>query len=578
MNPTQLLNHFDRIGEAPDAILSLRKLILQLAVRGKLVEQNPREEPAVTGIDFVSKEAQMAIHSGIIRQHGLSKPDDNSGLLELPLGWRWTRLAEITRPVPYSIKRGPFGSAIRKDMFVAQGFKVYEQQHAISGDFTKGRYYITESKFEELRAFELHPNEILVSCSGTVGKVAIVPPIIERGIINQALLKLSLHQAAILNEYFLILFPAFYMETETLTNLQGTAQKNIPAVGVLREMPFPLPPLAEQHRIVAKVDELMALCDRLETAQTERESRRDRLVASSLHHLNNGSNADTFREHARFYFNHLPRLTTRPDHIKQLRQTILNLAVRGKLLPQDPTDEPADEMLARTMCQRQQKAREKGGKAPQPLLPISPDEVPYELPPGWVWEKLGNIGDTNIGLTYSPQDLSQTGMPVLRSSNIQNGKIDLSDLIRVAVEPKKSVLVELGDLLICARNGSRALVGKAALIERLAEKTAFGAFMAIFRSDFNRYLFQFICSPLFRQVISEVNTTTINQITQGNLRSTVAPIPPLAEQHRIVAKVDELMALCDQLETQLTTTQSESQKLMEAILHEALNPKLEKIA
>ena len=137
------------------------------------------------------KDAKEAIRSGIIRHHGLDQTADDSDLSELPPGWRWTRLVEVTRPVRYAIKRGPFGSAIRKDMFVPSGVKVYEQQHAISGDFTKGRYYINEAKFEELSAFELHPNEILVSCSGTVGKVAIVPPNVERGIINQALLKLS---------------------------------------------------------------------------------------------------------------------------------------------------------------------------------------------------------------------------------------------------------------------------------------------------------------------------------------------------------------------------------------------------
>ena len=122
--------------------------------------------------------------------------------------------------------------------------------------------------------------------------------------------------------------------------------------------PLPLPPLAEQHRIVAKVDALMALCDQLEAAKTEREQSRDRLVVASLHRLNSPADtaetdtpdlparqAEAFRDHARFVFNHLPRLTTRPEHIKQLRQTILNLAVRGKLVPQDPNDEPAAELL-----------------------------------------------------------------------------------------------------------------------------------------------------------------------------------------------------------------------------------------
>ena len=127
----------------------------------------------------------------------------------------------------------------------------------------------------------------------------------------------------------------------------------------------PPSPLAEQHRIVAKVDELMALCDQLEAAKTEREQSRDRLVAASLHRLNPPADTqkptrptaspagDAFRDHARFIFNHLPRLTTRPEHIKQLRQTILNLAVRGKLVPQDPNDEPAAELLKRIQAERQ---------------------------------------------------------------------------------------------------------------------------------------------------------------------------------------------------------------------------------
>ena len=277
------LDHLPRLTTHAEHIKQLRQTILNLAVRGRLVPQDPNDEPASATVDLVSKEAMKAVQAGVIRRYGLDEPVDDSGLSELPPGWRWSRLVEITRPVPYAIKRGPFGSAIRKDMFVPKGFKVYEQQHAISGDFTKGRYYITEAKFEELRAFELHPNEILVSCSGTVGKVAVVPASIERGVINQALLKLSLHESTLRNEYFLILFPAFFMVTETLTDLQGTAQKNIPGMEILKKMPFPLPPLAEQHRIVAKVDELMALCDQLEAQLTTTQTDSRRLLEAVLH-------------------------------------------------------------------------------------------------------------------------------------------------------------------------------------------------------------------------------------------------------------------------------------------------------
>jgi type I restriction enzyme S subunit len=250
-----------------------------------------------------------------------------------------------------------------------------------------------------------------------------------------------------------------------------------------------------------------------------------------------------------------------------LRRFILDLAVRGKLVAQDLNDEPATELLKRTAA-----ARARDAKKDKPLPPILENALPFELPSGWAWERLGNIGETNIGLTYSPQEVGDVGTPVLRSSNIQNGKLDSSDLVRVKKTLKSSVMVKLGDLLICARNGSRALVGKVAIIEDMPEPAAFGAFMAIFRSEFNKYIYNFISSPLFRQVISDVNTTTINQITQSNLRSTIVPVPPVAEQQRIVAKVEELMTLCDRWEASSTTSTDTRRGLLGALLNEALLP------
>ncbi len=237
-----------------------------------------------------------------------------------------------------------------------------------------------------------------------------------------------------------------------------------------------------------------------------------------------------------------------PDGIKKLRELILTLAMQGKLVPQNPNDPPASELLKEIKAEERRLIKEGKVKEPKPLPPVTPEEVPYALPKGWQWVRLGNMGSTNIGLTYSPSDVSESGIPVLRSNNIQSGMLDLSNLKRVAVQLKQSVLVQEGDLLICARNGSRALVGKTAMIPALPEAMAFGAFMAIFRSKINPFLLRFINSPLFREMIDEVNTVTINQITQDNLRSTAFPLPPLSEQSRIVGKIDELMARCDELE------------------------------
>jgi type I restriction enzyme, S subunit len=249
------------------------------------------------------------------------------------------------------------------------------------------------------------------------------------------------------------------------------------------------------------------------------------------------------------FFEHFDLLAEAPNGVQKLRELILDLAVRGKLVSQDANDEPAAVLLERIKKEKERLVKEGKIKKEKSLEPaIKDNEIPYDLPKSWEWVRLGNIGETNIGLTYSPSDISDTGIPVLRSSNIQGGKICLTDLKRVNTKIKESNFVQTGDLLICARNGSKHLVGKTALIQDLPEVMAFGAFMAIFRSRCNEYLLYFINSPLFRRMINDVNTTTINQITQQNLKSTIFPLPPLAEQKRIVTKVDELMKLCDELE------------------------------
>lgn len=268
----------------------------------------------------------------------------------------------------------------------------------------------------------------------------------------------------------------------------------------------------------------------------------------------------------RMLLSNLDVLATAPGGVARLRELILTLAVQGKLVPQDPADEPAGVLLQKIRAEKDRLMAEGKIKRDKPLAEIAEEERPFELPVGWEWVRLGDIGYTNIGLTYSPSNVSDTGTPVLRSNNVQLGKLDLSDLKRVNMKIKDSVLVAEGDLLICARNGSKALVGKTALISGLSEPMAFGAFMAIFRSEVNGYVLHFINSPLFRRMISDVNTTTINQITQENLRSTVFPLPPLAEQSRIVTRVEELMRLCDALEAKGQLEAAQHAQLVSTLL------------
>ena len=283
----RISNHFDTLFTTEYSVDQLKQTILQLAVMGKLVPQDPNDEPASVLLEKITKEKKRLVKEGKIKkQEPLPEIREDEKPFELPHGWEWGFIPQIVANDKYAIKRGPFGSSIKKNYFVPSGYKVYEQQHAINDDFSLGEYYIDDEKFNELKAFEVKPNDLIISCSGTVGKVAIAPSWMEPGIINQALLKLTLNENALTNAYFKILFPAFYMKTETLSELQGTAQKNMVSVDVLRKEPFPLPPLAEQNRIVAKVDELLALCDalkdRIGAAQTTQIQLADAIVERAV--------------------------------------------------------------------------------------------------------------------------------------------------------------------------------------------------------------------------------------------------------------------------------------------------------
>ena len=239
---------------------------------------------------------------------------------------------------------------------------------------------------------------------------------------------------------------------------------------------------------------------------------------------------------------------------QQLKNSILQLAVQGKLVHQDPNDEPASVLLERIRAEKEEliKAKKiKREKNPSVIFrgadntpyekignEVLPLDVPFEIPDSWEWVRLGDIGETNIGLTYKPSDVSLSGVPVLRSNNIQNGEMDYSDLVYVTSDVPERAYAQKGDILICARNGSRALVGKSAIIDK--DGMAFGAFMAIFRSICNPYIQLFINSYVFRGQLEGATTTTINQITQDMLKRQLCPLPPLAEQARIVAKYNEL--------------------------------------
>ena len=173
------------------------------------------------------------------------------------------------------------------------------------------------------------------------------------------------------------------------------------------------------------------------------------------------------------------------------------------------------------------------------------DEIPFNLPEGWAWCRLSMVGTTNIGLTYKPTEVKETGTIVLRSCNIKNGKMDFADLVRVQADIRENQYIYENDILICARNGSRSLVGKCAIMQDLTEAASFGAFMAVFRSICNHYVYHYFNTSLFRSSFDNDDSKQISQVTQAILRDTLIPLPPFAEQTRIATKLHEILSLVD---------------------------------
>jgi type I restriction enzyme, S subunit len=345
--------------------------------------------------------------------------------------------------------------------------------------------------------------------------------------------------------------------------------------------PFPIPPIPEQWRIVAKVEELMALLDRLEAARSARESARDRLTTASLTRLTAPNiEPEAFPTHARFTFDALPALTTRRDQVKSLRRTILNLAVRGKLVEQDPNDEPASDLLKRIAAETARLAKAKAIRNPKAVSRLKPEDLPFSLPRGWAWTQITELGvisprneaDDDLDASFVPMPMiaAEYGVANRHEPRTWGG-------IKKGYTHFAEGDVGLAKITPCFENGKstvfRGLTGGFG-----AGTTELHVVRPVFVDA--DYILLFLKSPHFIETGIPRMTGTAGQkrVPTEYFMSSPFPLPPLDEQHRIVAKVDELMALCDRLEASLATADSTRQRLLEVLLREALEPTLKEAA
>jgi type I restriction enzyme S subunit len=562
MNAERLLALFEQISEAPDAISRLRRFILDLAVRGKLVEQDPQDEPAEEQLARII-EAKI-LHGRRERTTKKKRSELADESLGLPLPARWTTvpLADLVTVLN--------GRAYKQSELLDTGTPVLR----VGNLFTSNKWYYSNLELEDDKYCD--DGDLIFAWSASFG------PFIWNGgraIYHYHIWKLPLHSPEDLSRDYLYLY---------LLNKTGEIKASghgISMVHMTKEkmerLEVPLPPLAEQHRIVAKVDELMALCDQLEAARMQREQCRERLVAASMQRLNQPSeDPEAFRSDARFALQVLPSLTTTPAQIKQLRQTILNLAVRGKLVEQDPED--YIESLLKTVREDQRKALANGGIKRSVLLSRLQEGWLFTIPPHWEWLPLGSLVVQGPQNGISPKETTNPGAPkALTLAATTTGKLRPDFFKAVDLRPDQALPYRLaeGDLLF-QRGNTREYVGMAAIYDIQPGNFIFPDLMIRIRISDSlslAYVHLVLTSPPLRDYFSTLATgasETMPKINQGILCDAPIPLPPLAEQHRIVAKVDELMALCDQLEQQLSQAEQSRRGLLEAVLQEALAGRL----
>ena len=511
----------------------LKNSILQWAIQGKLVPQDPNDEPASVLLDKIRQEKERLIKEKKIKRDKnasiIYRGEDNSYYekllatgevkcideevpFEIPNGWEWTRIGNI-----FNHTSGKQQSSSNKGGGTPQKF--ITTSNLYWGHFILDNIKVMNFIDEEIKTCSARKGDLLV-CEGGAGygRSAIWNEDYDICLQNHVH---RLRPCVIGICEYVYHFIYLLKESNNLASV-GTAMPGLSA-NRLKGLLLPFPPLSEQRRIVAKLAELLPQIEKYDNVQNK------------LDELN----------------------TTIKDCLKK---SILQEAIQGKLVPQLAVEGTAQELLEQIKKEKQKLVKE--GKLKKSALNDSvifrgddnkyyeqigkkcldiTEQIPFEIPSNWEWCRVRNVSNSCIGLTYKPTDIDEKGTIVLRSCNIRNGKLALDDIVRVSSSISEKLLIEENDIIICARNGSKRLVGKSALIRNLPEPMTFGAFMTICKTPIYEYMFAYLQSELFFGQLRDVsNTTTINQLTQNKFNDFLIPIPPVREQERIAFKISQL--------------------------------------
>ena len=565
-----LLSNLDLLATAPGGVARLRELILTLAVQGKLVPQDPADEPASVLLQKIRAEKDRLIAAKALkREKNEPALTDDELPFELPDSWSWVALGEVI-----DIVRGITFPADQKTREAAPGriacLRTSNVQLAIEWD----DLLFVDRSFMGREDQLIQHHDIVMSMANSrelVGKVALIEHVPHAEATFGGFLGV-LRPRKIEPRYAMAVLRTPYARSLLIDSSSQTTNIANVSLAKLRPLPFPLPPEAEQSRIVTRVEELMRLCDALEAKGQLGAAQHTQLVSTLLGTLTASATPDELAENWQRVAQHFDLLLDRPEAIDALEQTLLQLAVRGLLVPQDPTDEPASALLQKIRAEKDRLIATGQIKRDKPLPPITDEEKPFELPVGWEWVRLESLASQiTDGAHHTPTYLPE-GVPFLSVKDLSSGFIDFSDTRFISDQEHRELAKrcrpEMGDVLLTK-------IGTTGIAVVIDTHRAFSIFVSVALiklptvSVDRDFLALVINSPFVRQQ-SEDGTEGVGNknLVLRKIKAFQIPIPPLTEQSRIVTRVTALRRLCADLRQRLADRQSVQARLAEALVQE----------
>lgn len=554
-----LEKHFEIALETPDGITRLRELILKLAMQGKLVEQNSNDQPAYLLLEEIEKEKERLLKSKLMKkQSSLEAIKKEQIPYSIPENWKWIKLENICTLITDGAHHTP--------NYIDEGIPFLSVKNLSSGkiDFNDTKFISKSEHLELIKRCNPEYNDILLTKIGTTGIAVTIDTEKEFSIfVSVALLKLVKNKV---NPKFLEnLINSPLVKKYSKDGTEGVGNKNL-VLRKIREYIIPLPPLEEQKRIVKKINQLMLLCDKLEEERNRKNKLQLQINSAAINNLIKADDENSFNNAWSFIASQFDTLYTVKQNVTDLKEVILNLAMKGKLVSQDDKEQSANELHNEILIEKNNLIK-KGSIRKQKELPaVNKDEINYELPKKWKWVRLNDFGTWKSGSTPNRSNSSfyEGKIPWVKSGEVKQGRIKFTseNITEYALEKCSLHINPVGSVLIAMYGAN---IGEAGVLEIEAATNQAVCACNTFKGIDNNYLYNLLLS-LKNNFISQGAGAAQPNISREKIINTVVPLPPYEEQKRIVNRINQLFELCDKLEKSIEKSSQIQTQILNAVL------------